>query len=83
MLSCGIKNFDKKILGENLKFLRMQNNKTLDDVSWVCEISKQFLTQIEKGVSEPKATLLAKLIDLYEYQGTIKNLYKRVLHGTE
>ena len=67
------------ILGENLKILRDQSKQTQEDVTHITEKSLTYIRNIESGITDPKVTFLMSLLDTYNYSGTVKDLYKRVL----
>lgn len=48
-------------LGEKLKILRLQNHKTLDELSMKSEVSKGLLSQIERNISTPTVRTLEKI----------------------
>lgn len=50
-----------KIIGENLRNIRKQNNLSLDEVSEITGVSKPMLGQIERGISNPTVSTLWKI----------------------
>lgn len=53
-------------LGKRLFYLRQLSNKTLQDVSDVCKVSRSNLGKYEKDVVKPSAEAIVVLSDFYE-----------------
>lgn len=53
-------------LGKRLFYLRQSSNKTLQDVSDACKVSRSNLGKYEKDVVKPSAEAIVVLSDFYE-----------------
>ena len=54
-------------IGKKLKELRRQNDLTLEDLASRCELTKGFLSQVERNLTTPS---IATLQDIVEALGT-------------
>ena len=54
-------------IGKKLKELRLQNDLTLGDLASRCELTKGFLSQVERNLTAPS---IATLEDILEALGT-------------
>ena len=54
-------------IGQKIKELRMQNNLTLEELANRCELTKGFLSQLERNLTSPS---IATLDDILEALGT-------------
>ncbi len=54
-------------IGEKIKRLRIRNNLTLEELGDRAELSKSFISQVERGQASPS---IATLIDILECLGT-------------
>lgn len=54
-------------IGENIKRLRLKNGLTQEEVADRCELSKGFISQLERELTSPS---IATLIDILECLGT-------------
>lgn len=60
-------------IGEKLKRLRVMNELTQDELAQRCDLTKGFISQIERDLTSPS---IATLIDILEALGTdIKNFF--------
>lgn len=55
------------IIGEKLKNLRMENGLTQEELADRCELTKGFISQIERDLTSPS---IATLVDILEALGT-------------
>ena len=55
------------LLGEKIKMLRMQHGLTQEELANRCELSKGFISQLERDLTSPS---IATLIDILECLGT-------------
>lgn len=53
-------------LGEKLRYLRKQKNKTLNDVAEEIDLSIGFLSEVERGEKTPSVRKLEKLADYFD-----------------
>ena len=59
--------YDMKVVGQNLKRLRVAKNLSVDDVrEYLCLGSVQAIYKYEKGKSYPQADTMFALMELYE-----------------
>ena len=59
--------YDMKVIGQNLKRLRVAKNLSVDDVrEYLCLGSVQAIYKYEKGKSYPQADTMFALMELYE-----------------
>ncbi|MFZ5965811.1 MAG: helix-turn-helix domain-containing protein [Bacillota bacterium] len=64
-------------IGEKLKRLRVLNELTQDELAQRCDLTKGFISQIERDLTSPS---IATLIDILEALGTdIKNFFNEEL----
>ncbi|KXG76834.1 helix-turn-helix domain-containing protein [Thermotalea metallivorans] len=64
-------------IGEKLKRLRILNELTQDELAQRCDLTKGFISQIERDLTSPS---IATLIDILEALGTdIKNFFNEEL----
>jgi len=54
-------------IGEKIKFLRLQNNLTQEELADRCELSKAFISMLERDMTSPS---IATLKDILETLGT-------------
>ncbi len=54
-------------IGEKIKFLRQANNLTQEELADRCELSKGFISQLERDMTSPS---IATLMDILESLGT-------------
>ncbi|HHU61213.1 MAG: XRE family transcriptional regulator [Bacillota bacterium] len=54
-------------IGEKIKRLRMQHNLTQEELADRCELSKGFISQVEREITSPS---IATLVDILESLGT-------------
>jgi len=54
-------------IGEKIKRLRMQHNLTQEELADRCELSKGFISQVERELTSPS---IATLVDILESLGT-------------
>ena len=54
-------------IGKKIKELRMQNNLTLEELANRCELTKGFLSQLERNLTSPS---IATLDDILEALGS-------------
>lgn len=54
-------------IGEKIKFLRMKNGLTQEELAGRCELTKGFISQIERELTSPS---IATLVDILECLGT-------------
>ena len=58
--------YDMKVVGQNLKRLRIQKNLSVDEVrAYLCLGSVQAIYKYEKGKSYPQADTMFALMELY------------------
>ena len=58
--------YDMKVVGQNLKRLRIQKNLSVDEVrEYLCLGSVQAIYKYEKGKSYPQADTMFALMELY------------------
>lgn len=58
--------FDKCLIGRNLKRMRVENNLTVEDVrDYLCMGSTQAIYKYEEGTNYPSADTLLALMELY------------------
>jgi len=57
-------------IGEKLKQLRLRNNLTQEELASRCELSKGFISQVERGLTSPS---IATLVDILECLGSSLN----------
>jgi len=57
-------------IGEKLKQLRLQNELTQEDLGSRCDLSKGFISQVERGLTSPS---IATLVDILECLGSNLN----------
>lgn len=50
-------------IGAKIKDLRMQNNLTLEELANRCELSKGFLSQLERNLTSPSINTLADILE--------------------
>ena len=50
-------------IGQKIKELRMQNNLTLEELASRCELSKGFLSQLERNLTSPSITTLDDILE--------------------
>ena len=59
--------YDLKVIGRNLKRLRMQNHLTVEQVrEYLCMGSVQAIYKYEAGMGYPQADTLLALMELYQ-----------------
>ena len=59
--------YDMRVVGQNLKRLRVAKNLSVDDVrEYLCLGSVQAIYKYEKGKSYPQADTMFALMELYE-----------------
>ncbi len=61
-----IKNFNTKILGDNLKYLRIKNNLSQDNVAKVLNVTQACIVRYEKGL------ICISIANLYKYSKLFK-----------
>ena len=62
-------------IGEKLKELRIQRNLTQEELADRCELSKGFISQVERDLASPS---IATLTDLLECLGSsLKEFFRR------
>lgn len=54
-------------IGEKIKRLRIQHNLTQEELADRCELSKGFISQVERELTSPS---IATLVDILESLGT-------------
>ncbi|MDN5351129.1 MAG: hypothetical protein PWQ12_45, partial [Clostridiales bacterium] len=54
-------------IGEKIKRLRLENNLTQEELADRCELSKGFISQLERDMTSPS---IASLVDILESLGT-------------
>ena len=54
-------------IGEKIKQLRLENNLTQEELADRCELSKGFISQVERDMTSPS---IASLVDILESLGT-------------
>ncbi len=59
-------------IGEKIKFLRLANNLTQDELAARCELSKGFISQLERNKTSPS---IATLVDILASLGTNLNSF--------
>ena len=65
-------------IGEKIKMLRIKNNLTQQELANRCELSKGFISQLERNLSSPS---IATLKDLLETLGTnLKEFFSHTEH---
>ena len=57
-------------IGENLKQLRIRANLTQEELASRCDLSKGFISQVERGLTSPS---IATLVDILDSLGTNLN----------
>ena len=50
-------------LSRRIRFIRKQQNRTLEEISSVCGFTKSLLSKIENGVTTPPIATLMKIAD--------------------
>jgi len=55
------------VIGEKIKRLRLENNLTQEELADRCELSKGFISQLERDMTSPS---IASLVDILESLGT-------------
>lgn len=62
-------------IGENIKYLRVGNGLTQEELANRCELSKGFISQVERDLTSPS---IATLIDILECLGTnLRDFFNR------
>lgn len=62
-------------IGEKIKRLRIQHNLTQEELADRCELSKGFISQVERDLTSPS---IATLIDILESLGTnLQDFFKQ------
>lgn len=59
-------------IGEKIKTLRMENGLTQEELASRCELSKGFISQLERDLTSPS---IATLVDILECLGTSLNTF--------
>ena len=54
-------------IGEKIKRIRLENNLTQEELADRCELSKGFISQLERDMTSPS---IASLVDILESLGT-------------
>lgn len=72
-------------IGEKIKQLRMKNNLTQEELASRCELSKGFISQVERDLTSPS---ISTLVDILESLGTnLKDFFneseEKVVFGQE
>lgn len=57
-------------IGEKIKRLRLENGLTQEELANRCELSKGFISQVERDMTSPS---IASLVDILESLGTNLN----------
>ena len=65
--ACGRQGGEKMEIGEKIRQLRLQRGLTQEELANRCELSKGFISQVERDVTSPS---IATLIDILECLGT-------------
>ena len=62
-----LKGGDLTDIGKRLKQLRMRQNLTLDELASRCELTKGFLSQLERGLTSPSIATLEDIVEALGY----------------
>lgn len=57
---------DKKIFGERLKLIRLEKKLSLEELGKIIGVSKTTLSKYERGMREPKITIINNLAEYFE-----------------
>jgi transcriptional regulator with XRE-family HTH domain len=52
------------LLGEKIKLLRQKNNLTIEELANRCELTKGFISQIERDISSPSIETLESILEV-------------------
>ncbi len=52
------------ILGERIKLLRQKNNLTIEELANRCELTKGFISQLERDISSPSIETLKNILEV-------------------
>ena len=84
-----MKNIGRKNIGSRLRFLRKRHGDKQKDIAEICEVTDSYISKVERGKSDIKASMIPILADRYDVfaetffndDGIIpEELIKKIIH---
>ena len=63
------------ILAKNVRFLRKEIGLSQEELAFLCEIDRTYISKVERGIANPSLLVLMKIADIL--QAEIKDLLKK------
>lgn len=71
----------KRVVGDNVRFIREKRKLTQEDISILAKMSKTFIGDIERGYKAPTTTSLAKIAKALKVEPSVllvPNAYRTI-----